>query len=109
MSSSADDKFSHNETETDERSANINPLALPNPWWYELYQRIKLTRWWLSYNFGVAKEAVLKDRIIKLATELDLQENWVRRVVRHAVSEFSKKGLGHDYYGYHTIDHELEA
>ena len=109
MSSPADDKFLHNETETDERSTNINPLALPNPWWYELYQRIKLTRWWLSYNFGVAKEAVLKDRIIKLATELDLQENWVRRVVRHAVSEFSKKGLGHDYYGYHTIDHELEA
>ena len=29
--------------------------------------------------------------------------------VRHAVSEFSKKGLGADYYGYHNIDHELEA
>ncbi|MGH9877949.1 MAG: hypothetical protein ACRD5H_09940, partial [Nitrososphaerales archaeon] len=98
-----------NKTETDRRSANINPLALPNPWWYEVYQRIKLTPWWLSYNFGVAKEAVLKDKIIRLATDLGLQENWVGRVVRHAVSEFSKKGLGHDYYGYHTIDHELEA
>ncbi len=109
MSSPSDTKFSHNKTETDGRAANINPLALPNPWWYELYQRIKLTPWWLSYNFGIVKEAVLKDKIIKLATDLGLQENWVKRVVRHAVSEFSKKGLGHDYYGYHTIDHELEA
>lgn len=109
MSSPADDKFSHSKTETNRRSANINPLALPNPWWYELYQRIKLTPWWLSYNFGVAKEAVLKDRIIELAIILGLQDNWVKRVVRHAVSEFSKKGLGPDYYGYHTIDHELEA
>jgi hypothetical protein len=25
------------------------------------------------------------------------------------LSEFSKKGLGFDYYGYHNIDHELEA
>jgi len=110
MSSAADDgKFSGDRTEVNERSARINPLSLPNPWWYELYQRIKLTPWWLSYNFGVAKEAVMKDRVIELATNVGLEENWVKRVVRHAVSEFSKKGLGHDYYGYHTIDHELEA
>jgi len=30
-------------------------------------------------------------------------------MIRHAISEFSKKGLGLDYYGYHNIDHELEA
>jgi hypothetical protein len=83
--------------------------TLPYPWWYELYKRLKLFRWWLRYNVGVVKEAVLKDRIIELTSELGLQDRWVRRIVRHAVSEFSKKGLGPDYYGYHTIEHELEA
>src|SRR5437867_4110 len=33
----------------------------------------------------------------------------MKRILRHAISEFSKKGLGPDYYGYHNIDHELEA
>jgi hypothetical protein len=40
---------------------------------------------------------------------MGLQDKWTNNVVRHAVSEFSKKGLGPDYYGYHNIDHELEA
>ena len=40
---------------------------------------------------------------------MGLQDKWTDRIVRHAVSEFSKKGLGPDYYGYHNIDHELEA
>jgi len=40
---------------------------------------------------------------------MDLQDRWLHRIIRHAVSEFSKKGLGSDYYGYHNIDHELEA
>jgi hypothetical protein len=112
MASQTDgDKFSRN-NETggmDRRYASINPLALPYPWWYELYKRMKLIPWWLSYNFGVAKEAVLKDKIIELACNMGLEEKWVKRIIRHAVSEFSKKGLGPDYYGYHNIDHELEA
>ena len=86
-----------------------NLLALPYPWWYELYRRIKLVPWWLKYNLGIAREAVLKDEIVELATSMGLEKKWVRRIVRHAVSEFSKKGLGHDYYGYHSIDHEMEA
>ena len=40
---------------------------------------------------------------------MGLQDKWLHRIIRHAVSEFSKKGLGSDYYGYHNIDHELEA
>jgi len=89
--------------------ASSNPLALPYPWWYELYQRVKLVPWWISYNLGVAREAGLKDKIIYLACKMGLPDRWVKKVVRHAVSEFSKKGLGPDYYGYHSIDHELEA
>jgi hypothetical protein len=33
----------------------------------------------------------------------------MQNVIQHAVSEFSEKGLGTDYYGYHNINHELEA
>ncbi len=58
---------------------------------------------------GIVHEAALKDNIIELATSMGLQDKWTNNIVRHAVSEFSKKGLGPDYYGYHNIDHELEA
>ncbi|MFQ5920405.1 MAG: hypothetical protein ACE5JV_00105 [Nitrososphaerales archaeon] len=94
---------------TTARGSIVNPLALPYPWWYELYQRIKLVPWWLRYKFGIGREAKFEDEIVQLASSLGLQENWVRKVVDHAVTEFSKKGLGVDYYGYHSIDHELEA
>jgi hypothetical protein len=86
-----------------------NPLTDSFPWWFELYNRIKLFSWWLKYNIGIAHQAELKDKIVELATSMGLQDKWTDRIVRHAVSEFSKKGLGPDYYGYHNIDHELEA
>jgi hypothetical protein len=86
-----------------------NPLAEPLPAYYEFYKRLKLFPWWLRYNFGIAEEAILKDKIIQLGTMMGLQDKWIRRIISHAVSEFSKKGLGSDYYGYHNIDHELEA
>jgi hypothetical protein len=89
--------------------SGANPLTQPVSWEYEFYKRIKLLPWWLRYNIGIAKEAVLKDKIIQLGTDAGLQRKWISRVLRHAVSEFSKKGLGSDYYGYHNIDHELEA
>ena len=90
-------------------SSLSNPLAEPLSFWYQFYKRLKLFPWWIRYNIGVANEAVIKDKIIELGTEMGLQDKWLDRIVRHAVSEFSKKGLGSDYYGYHNIDHELEA
>jgi hypothetical protein len=89
--------------------STINPLAEPLPAWYELYKRFALFPWWLRYNFGIAHEAVLRNKIINLGVTMGLQDKWLQRIIRHAVSEFSKKGLGSDYYGYHNIDHELEA
>jgi len=89
--------------------SSINPLVEPMPARYEFYKRLKLFPWWLRYNLGIAKEAVLKDKIIGLGTMMGLQDRWIHRIVRHAVAEFSKKGLGADYYGYHNIDHELES
>jgi hypothetical protein len=89
--------------------SSINPLTEPLPARYEFYKRLKLFPWWLRYNLGIAKEAILKNKIIQMGTMMGLQDRWIHRIIRHAVSEFSKKGLGSDYYGYHNIDHELEA
>jgi hypothetical protein len=86
-----------------------NPLTTSLGWHFQLYQRFKLFPWWIRYNVGMTKEAALKEQIVKLAMSMDLERNWTKRVLRHAISEFSKKGLGSDYYGYHNIDHELEA
>jgi hypothetical protein len=89
--------------------STINPLTEPLSTWHGFYKRLKLFPWWIRYNIGLAHEAVLKDKIIQLGTVMGLQDRWLHRIIRHAVSEFSKKGLGSDYYGYHNIDHELEA
>jgi hypothetical protein len=102
--------YSNDYTTSDRKDLpSINPLTEPLPARYEFYKRLKLFPWWLRYNIGIAKEAILKDKIIQLGTKMGLQDRWIRRIIRHAVSEFSKKGLGSDYYGYHNIDHELEA
>ncbi|MDP9016147.1 MAG: hypothetical protein M3M87_05250, partial [Thermoproteota archaeon] len=99
-------KGNHHTADTDKME---NPLAKPSHWWTELYQRVKLLPWWLKYNAGYTRESELKDKIVHLASQMNLEKKWVKKIVRHAVSEFSKNGLGQDYYGYHNIDHELEA
>ena len=86
----------------------VNPLAQPLPWWSKLYKRIELLPWSLRYNIGATEEAILKDKIIRLATSIRFQDKWTSNVIKHAISEFSKR-MGSDYYGYHNIDHELEA
>jgi hypothetical protein len=86
-----------------------DPIGKSTFWLFELYQRIKLFPWWIKYNLGLTEESELKNKIIHLATEMKLEKRWTKDIVRHAVSEFSKKGLGKDYYGYHNIEHELEA
>jgi hypothetical protein len=97
------------QTRDHQTPSTINPLTEPLPTWYEFYKRLKLFPWWIRYNIGLAHEAILRDKIINLGTIMGLQDKWLQRIIRHAVSEFSKKGLGSDYYGYHNIDHELEA
>ena len=87
----------------------FNPLVEPLPWWYEFYKRIRLLPWWFRYNIGIAEQADLRDKIIKLSSSMRLDDKVVSKIIRHAVSEFSKNGLGADYYGYHNIDHQLEV
>lgn len=99
----------NNGNQDNENSIIINPLSQPFSIWYEFRQRIKLSRWWIKYNLRKNKEAELKDRIIHLTLIMGFNPAWTNKIIRHAVSEFSKKGLGPDYYGYHNIDHELEA
>ena len=55
------------------------------------------------------KETYLKDKIIELAIDTGLNQTHVKAILRHVVSEFSKNGLGSDYYGYHGLNHELEV
>jgi hypothetical protein len=79
----------------------VNPLAEPLPWWFAYFKRLALFPWWLCYNIGIARQSNLKDKTVNLVTAMGLQDRWVQRIIRHAISEFSKKGLGSDYYGYH--------
>ena len=87
----------------------FNPLAQPVSRWYEFHKRVNLFPWLIKYNLGSSKESQLKDKIIQVGTNLGLSSVWMNKIIRHAISEFSKKGLGLDYYGYHNIYHELEA
>ncbi len=43
----------------------VNPLAQPLPWWSKLYK----LPWSLRYNIGITEEAILKDKIIRLAID----------------------------------------
>jgi len=99
-----------NDSEKDDHDLLFfNPLAQPLCKWYEFHKRVHLFPWWIRYNLGTAKEADLKNRIIEVGKNLGLSNIWMNKIIRHSISEFSKKGLGFDYYGYHNIYHELEA
>jgi hypothetical protein len=87
----------------------VTPLIKPFPRWYEVYERIRLIPWWTRYNIGLTKEASHKDKILELAANMGFDKKPTSRIIRHAVSEFSKHGLGPDYPGYHTINHNLEV
>ena len=76
---------------------------------FEFYNRIKLFPWWLQFHKGQTAEANLKNNILDLGKSLGFEDRWMKDILRHTISEFSKKGLGTDYYGYHNIQHELEA
>ena len=98
-----------NEIITGDIGYQITPLIKPFPWWYELYKRIRLFPWWTRYNIGLTAEASHKDEILELAGQMEFDIKVTSRIIRHAVSEFSKHGLGSDYPGYHTINHNLEV
>ena len=88
------DKVDNGGGDNGNHSPPVNPLAKPLPWWYQLSKRVELFPWWLRYVLGIAEQAVLADKIIELGTNMGLQDKWLRRIIRHAVSEFSKNGLG---------------
>jgi hypothetical protein len=102
------DKSQSNNLTKNEIEHRVTPIK-PLPWWYEHYKRIRLFPWWTRYNIGLTKEASHKDEILELAKSLDFDIKATSRIIRHAVSEFSKYGLGSDYPGYHTINHNLEV
>lgn len=117
MSSSSSDKIAKHKniidySDSDNQESDLdqfNPLVEPSSWWYGFYKRIKLVPWWLRYNAGIAEQANLRNKIIQLSRNMRLDYKTVSKIIRHAISEFSKHGLGVDYYGYHNINHELEV
>ena len=98
-----------NNQDLEEDLDQFNPLVEALPWRYGFYRRIRLVPWWLRYNIRIAEQTDLRDKIIQLSTSMGLDNKIVSKIIRHAVSEFSKHGLQVDYYGYHNIDHELEV
>ncbi|HET8793192.1 MAG TPA: hypothetical protein VFM31_05325 [Nitrososphaeraceae archaeon] len=86
-----------------------NPLAAPTYEWYQFHKRLHLLRWWIKHKFGRTDEAALQKRIIQIGNSLGISTKWLNKTIEHAITEFSVNGLGVDYYGYHNINHELEA
>jgi hypothetical protein len=86
-----------------------NPLAAPTYEWYQFHKRLHLLKWWIKYKIGQTDEAILKKRIIQVGNSLGISTKWLNKTIEHAITEFSVNGLGVDYYGYHNINHELEA
>ncbi|HEU5462168.1 MAG TPA: hypothetical protein VFU79_07845 [Nitrososphaeraceae archaeon] len=86
-----------------------NPLAESTYEWYQFHNKLYLFRWWIKYKLGKTDEATLKNRIIQVGNSLGISTKWLNKTVEHAITEFSVNGLGVDYYGYHNINHELEA
>ena len=86
-----------------------NPLAESTYEWYQFHKKLHLFNWWIKYKLGQTDEAVLKNRIIQVGNSLGISTKWLNKTVEHAITEFSVNGLGVDYYGYHNIQHELEA
>ena len=86
-----------------------NPLAESTYEWYQFHKKLYLFNWWIKYKLGQTDEAVLKNRIIQVGNSLGISTKWLNKTVEHAITEFSVNGLGVDYYGYHNIQHELEA
>jgi len=86
-----------------------NPLAESTYEWYQFHKKLHLFHWWIKYKLGQTEEAVLKNRIIQVGNSLGISTKWLNKTVEHAITEFSVNGLGVDYYGYHNIQHELEA
>ena len=51
----------------------------------------------------------MRDQINDLAKLCGLTDNCYTKMLDYTIDLFETQGLGHDYYGYHNITHELEV
>ncbi|MGB8173270.1 MAG: hypothetical protein WCF01_11630 [Nitrososphaeraceae archaeon] len=59
-------------------SSWTNPLALAPAKWYEFYKRIRLFPWWITYNAGIAEEAILRKKLLNKVVPWDFKSNGCR-------------------------------
>jgi len=65
--------------------------------------------WWLSYKLGIIPSAKLQDRIEYLAKDVGINRYWVHKLLEYVITQFTLRFKDNDYYGYHTLEHELES
>ena len=74
-----------------------------------LYKKIVNAPWWISYKLGIIPAARLQDKIQELASDMGINKRWVGKLLNYIITQFTLKFKDQDYYGYHTLEHELEA
>ncbi len=74
-----------------------------------LQKKIFNVPWWISYKLGITPSAKLQDRLERLAGELGISKSWLHKLLEYVITQFTLRFKDKDYYGYHTLDHELES
>lgn len=74
-----------------------------------LFKKNLFTPFWIQYNTHKKSEIIIQEKIIEVGKLLEFDEVWLKTIIQYIVSEFTKKGLCDDYYGYHNVLHELES
>ncbi len=74
-----------------------------------LWKKIVNAPWWVSYKLGIIPTAELHKKIEELASSIGIHKRWVHIFLDYVITQFTLKFKDRDYYGYHTLEHELES
>lgn len=73
------------------------------------FNKILIDPFCIQSKSDVKPENILQENIIELSILLGFDDKKIKEILQYTVSEFNKKGLCNDYYGYHNVLHELES
>lgn len=74
-----------------------------------LWKKVVNAPWWVSYKLGIIPAAELHNRIETLAATIGINKNWLHKFLEYIITQYTLKFKDKEYYGYHTLEHELEA